>query len=248
MKMLWALIKGILKIVCVLVGITLLFCAIFLTMIYFSSSDQYTQIVEKGFVQATGQKIKIKGGVEFRPKKTLNTTFNDSTLKIESKIGTITISAARLYMSLPWNVLFTQDITLEDVEGHDISLTVTKNNKTEKQFTVQAFTTDIIKDCCEIKFDDITLIAKEGIAKGAIQIDIDEPVLVATGTMMSKKWTLDKDLDVTTKTYSFDGVQNFEGKIKFHVDVLVLPKRELKNVEAVLDLKSKDLKVISSDK
>lgn len=118
MKMLWALIKGILKIILVLVSITLIFCVIFLTMIYFSSPEQYTQIVERGFVQGTGQKIKIKGGVEFRPSKTLNTTFNDSTVKIESKIGTISISAARLYMPLPWSFLFTENVTLDDVEGH----------------------------------------------------------------------------------------------------------------------------------
>lgn len=248
MKVLWALIKGIVKIFLVLVAITVFFSIIFITMIYFSSPEQYAQIVEKGFIQATGQKIQVKGGVAFKPTKTLNTTFKNSTLSIESKVGTIIVTAARLYMTVPWNIMFTQDMTFDTVEGQNIKLRVIKNEKTEQEFNITSLSSNIEKDCCELKFNNITLLSKEGEASGTLSVKLAEPVLKVSGTMTSQKWTLDKDLDEILKTYTFKGVNDLEGEIKFHIESLVLPKGVLKNVDAVLDLKAKTLKVISTGK
>jgi hypothetical protein len=248
MKQLWILIKGIVKIILVLVAILLFFSVVFLSMVFFSSPEQYVQVVEKGFIQATGQNIQVKGGVEFKPTKTLNTTFRNSTLTIESKAGIIIASAARLYMTVPWNVMFTQDVKFDTVEGQNIKVKVVKNDKTEREFNIIALSSNIEKDCCELKLNNITLLSKEGEASGALTVKLTEPVLKVSGTMTSQKWTLDKDLDQALKTYTFKGVNDVEGEIKFHIETLVLPKEQLKNVEAVLDLKAKTLKVISTGK
>lgn len=248
MKVLWSVIKWVAKILLVLGAILLFTSLVFISMVYFSSPAQYVQVIEKGFIQATGQNIVVNGGVEFKPTKTLNTTFRNSTFTIESKAGTLIASAARLYIAVPWNVMFTQDIKFDTVEGQNINVKVVKNEKTEEEFNIIALSSNIEKDCCELKLNNITLLSKEGEASGALTVKLAEPVLKVSGTMTSQKWSLDKDLDQTLKTYTFKGVNDIEGEIKFHIETLVLPKEQLKSVEAVLDLKAKTFKIISTAK
>ena len=89
MKILMKIIKFFLKLIAILVALTIFFSGVFLAMIYFSDRDYYTSIVEKEFIESTGQKLVVTGDMNFKPGKYLNATFTDSTITLVTNIGNI---------------------------------------------------------------------------------------------------------------------------------------------------------------
>lgn len=247
MNLLWAIIKGFFKLLFVLCAIALAFGAIFLSIMYFSPPEQYTQVVEKGFSQVTGQSLTIKGGVEFKPSKNFNTTFKDSTITIGTKMGNLQIRATKFYMGLPWNAMFTQNVKFDPVLADNVNLSLLRNNHPVRNFTIEHFSAKIEKTCCELVISNINLVSKEGDANGTLTVLLSEPKLKVSGKLAAKKWVLDKAIDPQTKIYAFQGVNDLEGQIEVDIETLVFPGGEMKNVKAILDLTINILKVTKRD-
>lgn len=246
MKILMKIIKFFLKLIAILVALTIFFSGVFLAMIYFSDRDYYTSIVEKEFIESTGQKLVVTGDMNFKPGKYLNATFTDSTITLVTNIGNIDFMTKKLYLGVPWISLFRQKIDKAPFEATQIHVKINQDKKLKFEYQAPYLFANIERTCCELWFKDIKLTANEGDLTGNIKIVPEKTQLRLSGALHAKKWTLAKPIDPKTKILNFESERDLIGTVDFNIDSLQTPQGEMNNVEALIDFGAKILTIKSS--